>query len=264
MGRVNVCLKRGYITVTSLVGIVGALMLGFTLFSHGYLHSDEEIEQMIAGLHGMYAISVIPLLLSIVGVYGACKQKKWALILFAVGMILISLFMVVCLIQGLVVEPELGEAFRLHYQSFLPLSNATDSFQEGIQELQIELQCCGLDQGYEDWGQNISKSCLCVEGSTNPCVAAPRSSIHFETDLTQPVMVYEEACLPLLISLQMTVVHVLLGIMLGITLLWVLSVALCIVILCRLNQKDDGPTVVYSPEAKAGNYITLTETSEHT
>lgn len=264
MGRVNVCLKRSYITVTSLVGIVGALMLGFTLFSHGYLHSDEEIEQMVAGLHGMYAISVIPLLLSIVGVYGVCKQKKWALILFTVGMILIGLFMIVCLIQGLIVAPEVSEAFRSHYQRFLPLSDATETFQDAIQELQTELQCCGLDQGYLDWGQNISKSCLCVEGSTNPCVAAPRSSVHFETDDTQPVMVYKEPCLPLLIALQMTVLHVLLGIMLAITLLWLLSVALCIVILCRLNQKDDGPTVVYSPEAKAGNYITLSETSDHT
>lgn len=34
-----------------------------------------------------------------------------------------------------------------------------------------QLQCCGLDQGYQDWGYNISESCLCLQDSTNPCVS---------------------------------------------------------------------------------------------
>ncbi|CAJ1054959.1 tetraspanin-8-like [Xyrichtys novacula] len=264
MGKVNVALKRSYIIVAALIGIIGALLLGFTLFSHGYLHNDEEIEELLTGINGMYAISVIPLLLSIVGVYGVCKQKQWMLIVFTVVMILISLFLIVCLIQGLSLQPEFEKAMKVHYENFLPLSEASDSVIEGLHEIQVEFQCCGLDQGYLDWGQNISKACLCTEEATNPCVAAPGNSIHFETDGVQPVMIYQEPCLPLLVTLQMAVFNVLLGIMLGITLLWLLSVVLCIVILCRLNRKDDSPTVVYSPEAKSGNYITLTEAAEYT
>ncbi|XP_034528878.1 tetraspanin-8-like [Notolabrus celidotus] len=264
MGRADVWLKRSYITATCLVGIVSALLLGFTLFSHGHLHNEEEIEQLLSGLSGLYVISIIPLLLSIIGVYGVCKQKKWALISFTVGLILISLLVIGSLIHGLTAIPQVVKTLNMHYQSFKPLSDAGDVVQEHIRELQVELQCCGLDQGYVDWGHNISKSCLCIKGSTNPCVAAPGNLIHFETDGVQPVMVYKEPCLPLLIALQVTVVHVILGTMLGITLLWLLSVVLCIVILCRMNRKDNVPTVVYSPEAKAGNYITLTDTVEYT
>ena len=42
------------------------------------------------------------------------------------------------------------------------------------------------------------------------------------------------------------------------------SVALCTAILCRLNRKENIPTVVYSPEAKAGNYTILSEPAENT
>lgn len=34
-----------------------------------------------------------------------------------------------------------------------------------------QMQCCGLDQGYLDWLDNISESCLCTEESTKPCVS---------------------------------------------------------------------------------------------
>uniref|UniRef100_UPI0037E7DD60 tetraspanin-8-like n=1 Tax=Semicossyphus pulcher TaxID=241346 RepID=UPI0037E7DD60 len=264
MGRVNVCLKRSYIIVTSLIVIINALLLALTLFSHGYLHNHEEIEKFAAGLHGMYAVAIIPLLLSSFGLYGACKQKKWALIVFAVGMILSSLFMIVCEINALAAQSKMAKDLTRHYLNYLPLSNVSDDILNTFQEIQMEFQCCGLDQGYLDWGQNITKSCLCIEGSTLPCVAAPRNSIHFETDGVQPVMIYKEPCLPQLIAHHMAGLYILLGIMLGITLLWVLSVALCIVILCHLNRKEDTPTVVYSPEAKAGNYITLTDAADYT
>lgn len=40
--------------------------------------------------------------------------------------------------------------------------------------LPSKFQCCGLDQGYEDWGYNISESCVCTEESTKPCVSVTR------------------------------------------------------------------------------------------
>ncbi|KAG8005661.1 hypothetical protein GBF38_001599, partial [Nibea albiflora] len=163
-----------------------------------------QMERMLTGLQVMYIITIVTLLLCITGVYGACKERQWALIVYVVGMILSSLFMFACEIQGLAVRPQ--------------------------------FQCCGLDQGYLDWGYNISETCVCTEESTNPCVVAPKDSALYEHMFNdQPIMIYQE----------------------------VLSVVLCIVILCRLNRKEEIALVVYSPEAKAGNYTVLADAAEH-
>ncbi|XP_070709910.1 tetraspanin-8-like [Pempheris klunzingeri] len=265
MGKVNVCLKRSYFVVTSLIAIISALLLAITLFSHGYFHDDEEIEHLLTGLRAMYVISIITLLLTIMGLYGACREKQWALIVFAVGMILGCLFMVACEIQGLAVRPQVAQEMRKKYLEMLPLANASENFIEALSDTQMELQCCGLDQGYLDWGYNISESCLCAEEATNPCVAAPRDSVLFEHMVDdQPIMIYKESCLPYLILHEVDTINTALGGILAVTLLWVLSVVLCILILCRLSRKEDTPAVVYSPEAKAGNYTTLADAADYT
>nr|XP_020499702.1 tetraspanin-8-like [Labrus bergylta] len=121
-------------------------------------------------LYGMYTHNLIPLLFGIIGVYGVCKQKKWALIVSAVGMILCSLHLIACEIGVLAVQPKMSEDLRMRYLSWLPLSDATEDVLEVVQEVEMEFQCCGLDLGYLDWGDNITESCLCAEGSINPCV----------------------------------------------------------------------------------------------
>ncbi|XP_031721683.1 tetraspanin-8-like [Anarrhichthys ocellatus] len=263
MGKVNVCLKRSYITVTSLIAILSALLLAATLFHHGRIHHHEEIETMLPGLFSTYGISIITLILAIIGVYGACKEKKWALILFVVGMILGSLFLITSGILGLARRPQEAEQLNRHYLQMLPLNNASESTIDGLKEIQIQFQCCGLDQGYLDWGYNIPQSCLCSQEATNPCVEAPRNSSLSEYTMNdQYVKIYKESCLPYMIVYVMMVIDTAMGILLGVTLLWILSVALCIFILCRLSKKDEIPVVVYSTEAKAGNYTPLADTAE--
>ncbi|XP_071358423.1 tetraspanin-8-like [Trachinotus anak] len=262
MGKVNVCLRRSYITVASVIGVMSALLLAFTLFGHGHLHDKEEefTQQMQAGIHATYVISIVPLLLTISGVFGTCKKKQWALILFAVGMILGSLFMFVTTVNGLVNKPKLVQQLKEPYLDMGPLNNISKSFHEYLNATQMELQCCGLDQGYMDWGYDIPESCICTEESTNPCVAAPRDSILFDHRIEgQPIMIYKEPCLPHLIKADILMINIMFGVTLGVTLLWVLSVVLSILILCQLNRKEDTPAVVYSAEAKAGNYTTLAE-----
>lgn len=39
----------------------------------------------------------------------------------------------------------------------------------------------------------------------------------------------------------------------------VLYISLCVLVLTQMNKKADVPVVVYSQEAKAGNYATLAE-----
>ncbi|XP_054480955.1 tetraspanin-8-like [Anoplopoma fimbria] len=264
MGKVNVCLKRSYIIVICLIAILGALMLAFTLLSHGLLHEEDEIESTLPVIHGMYVLSIITPILTIIGLYGACKEKKWALMMFAVVMILGSLFWITCDILLLALRPMVAEVQKSDYLQLLPLNNPSEVATDRMKAAQIEFQCCGLDQGYLDWGYNIPESCLCTKEPTNPCVAAPRNSSlseHLVDD--QHIMIYKESCLPYMTAHMMMIIDSAMGIILGVTLLWVLSVVLCILILCRLNKKEDIPVVVYSPEAKAGNHSPLTDAVEN-
>lgn len=252
--------------VTSLIAMLSALLLAVTLFCHGHFYNEEEeeMEELLPGIQMMYSISIIALILAIIGMYGACKEKKWALIMFVVGMILGILFWITSAIQGLVLRPEVAEHMKMHYLEMLSENN-TSEHTDTLKGVQIKFQCCGMDQGYLDWGYNIPESCLCTEEPTNPCVAAPRNSSLFEHMIDdQPIMIYKESCVPYVIADVMMVFDATMGVILGVILLWVLSVVLCILILCRLSKKEDVPVVVYSSEAKAGNYTALTDTAEHT
>ncbi|XP_029017702.1 tetraspanin-8-like [Betta splendens] len=260
MGKVNVWVKRGFIAATAVSGAISVLLLAFTLFSHGYYHEDEELENVIVALHGMYVISILTLLITIAGMFGALKKKKWALILFAVGMILGSLFMMGCLINALVARPQVAKEMKRHFLDAFHLSNSSRSFLEGFKGAEIEFHCCGLDQGYLDWGYDIPKSCVCAETSTAPCVAAPRNSSLAEKHTgDEPVMIYGEPCIPKIIDRTLGMLGILLGVILGVTLLWVLAVVLCVIILCQLSQKVATPTVEFNHEAKAGVYTILVD-----
>uniref|UniRef100_A0A3Q4G6K7 Tetraspanin n=1 Tax=Neolamprologus brichardi TaxID=32507 RepID=A0A3Q4G6K7_NEOBR len=141
--------------------IISLLLLGFSLFSHGHLHQQEEAEHEIAVIHVMYVIAAVIILLTIFGAIGVWKEIRWALIVYAVGIILSSLLMLVLNIQGLE-----RQDVKKHYLSLLPLVNAT----EFLDDIQTELECCGLES-YRDWKFNIPNSCLCTDKSTNPCVS---------------------------------------------------------------------------------------------
>ncbi|XP_047430611.1 tetraspanin-8-like [Mugil cephalus] len=264
MGKVNVCLKRSCLIVLSLIAIISLLMLGLALYSHGYFHREHEAEEnAFRGLHAIYVISAVTLALTIIAVFGICKEKKWALIVFTVIMILSCLYMLVTEIMGLALQKQFISGMKQQYMELLPLANASES-EYGLFHIQREFQCCGLDEGYRDWGYDIPESCVCTIESTNPCVEGPRNSTLYGKADDQPVMIYAEACLPLIIAKDVLLFQVVLSIMLIITLLWVLSVVLCIAILCQLNRKPDTPAVVYSAEAKAGNYTTLTDAADYT
>lgn len=50
------------------------------MLAHQKLFVSPQIENLIVGLHFMYVISILTLVLTITGIIGACKEKKWALI----------------------------------------------------------------------------------------------------------------------------------------------------------------------------------------
>nr|XP_043878223.1 tetraspanin-8-like [Solea senegalensis] len=233
MGKVHICLKRSFIGVINVIAILNAIMFG-DLIANGHLPDGEEIQNKPQ----LLVFTITPLVLVILGVFGVYKKKKWALIVFTVGMILIDAIMLLLSAVFLAGKTQLVEEFGNKYRDVGPLSESQE-FQLNLSEQQKKFQCCGLARGYMDWGHDIPDTCECIGSATsNPCV-----ELYTSDDSVR--MVYEKPCLPYLMENYEWFITVVGGIAMAFSLLWMLSVVLSIVILCKLCQKEDAPAVVY-------------------
>uniref|UniRef100_A0A3B5MFD4 Uncharacterized protein n=1 Tax=Xiphophorus couchianus TaxID=32473 RepID=A0A3B5MFD4_9TELE len=142
MGKVNVLLKRSYVCTISVITV--SLFYLLTIFFPLLTKSTDV--HIFKGIYSLYGVSVIPLLFAIIGGFGVWKEKKWALIVFAVGMILGCLFFIVLEISlPFAYQQVLLSAFSFH--------------------------CCGLTS-LGDWENNIPESCQCDIDSSDECVSA--------------------------------------------------------------------------------------------
>eukprot|EP00063_Salmo_salar_P089382 XP_014064217.1 PREDICTED: tetraspanin-8-like isoform X3 [Salmo salar] len=247
MEIINICVKRAFIFVCVLIGIISTLLLAITLFGHGYFHKSEEIE-ILPGIAILYVLEAATLVLSIFGVYGARKEKKWAVVLFSVGMSLASLYLFVECVKIYQFKHEMEELIREEHLAMMPLSGANQTDLKGLYNIQTKFKCCGLVQGYQDWGTDIPLSCLCSdEDSTNfKCVAPgnntrfvihyPNSDMSEDDDhkglMDEHMLVYKED----------------------------IGVALAITILCQMRRKVDVPPVIFTSQPP--QYRELCDTAE--
>uniref|UniRef100_A0A3Q2QG16 Uncharacterized protein n=1 Tax=Fundulus heteroclitus TaxID=8078 RepID=A0A3Q2QG16_FUNHE len=107
-----------------------------------FLHVEDDCDLMVPSISVamMYVIEVGCLLLSVLGVFGACKGKRWSLL--------------VCLQKRVVRE----ESKLL---AMMPLTTPNKANRTLLHNIQEELECCGLIEGYKDWGASIPASCNC-------------------------------------------------------------------------------------------------------
>ncbi|XP_014826176.1 PREDICTED: CD82 antigen-like [Poecilia mexicana] len=263
MGKVNVWLKRSYVCTIGVIAGTAVFTLGIALFGHGIILHEED-DHALMGIYFFYGFSVITLLFAVIGGFGVWKEKKWALIVFAVGMILGCLFFIFLEISLPFAQKELELSLKNNYLSMLPLSNVSESELSEFNHTQSEFRCCGITS-HEDWENNIPESCQCDIDSSDDCIDT-YGPMHNDSGLNvldvKPIRIFAKPCIQVLIQFEMRYFSTLLGIMLAKTLLWILSVGLCIAILCQLNKKVETPNVVYSREAKAGNYDILSDAQE--
>uniref|UniRef100_A0A4W5MXW6 Tetraspanin n=1 Tax=Hucho hucho TaxID=62062 RepID=A0A4W5MXW6_9TELE len=276
MGRINIWVKRAFIFVCVLIGIISTLLLAITLFGHGHFHQSEEIDKMLPGITVLYVLGAATLALSIFGFYGARKEKKWAVVLFSVGMSLASLYLFVSCVKGYQTKPKMEELTRKEDLAMMPLSGANQIDIEKMYNFQTNLKCCGLVQGYQDWGTDIPISCLCSdEDSTDfKCVARGNNTrfvIHYPNSDTsedddhkglmdEHMLVYEEPCLPILISFMGYAISLMIGILVALKTLWDIGVALAITILCQMRRKVNVPPVIFTSQPP--QYRELCDTAE--
>ncbi|XP_038163428.1 tetraspanin-8-like isoform X2 [Cyprinodon tularosa] len=236
MGKVNIHLKRSFLCSVGVIAALNLLMLGSAIFAHANIHYDEKTEETTLWLNVSCVFCTTTLVLAFFGGFGSLKEKKWPLIVFAVGMSAGFLSFVALEVHAQVIKTQMEDHIRSHFLDLLPLTNASQDDLKMLNNAQMQFQCCGVEQGYLDWKNNISQTCLCHNMSINPCVPAPKGSFQFtvEGPEDQPIMIYSK----------------------------MLPIGLCIAILCQINKKLETPEVVYSKEARAGKYSCLVETPD--
>ncbi|XP_059905629.1 CD63 antigen-like isoform X1 [Gadus macrocephalus] len=183
MGKINGCLKCVFVLLNALFVIFGVLMIIGLVKAHPQLSS-----QMGPGSWaGLWVFSVGMLLVSILGLTAA-KTEKTALLKGFAG--LMGAIMIIMMILGIVMASYRNQLKNIP-PDFVRQMMADNTVQEGLDNVQGQLQCCGL-MSYEDWGNRIPLSCECLED--NVCTDRPG---HLEG----PAKIYSRPCFPIVSDL---------------------------------------------------------------
>ncbi|KAG7456124.1 hypothetical protein MATL_G00248480 [Megalops atlanticus] len=262
MGNANVCLKRCFYVFCILFGIIGALMLALALFGHGAYEKSEEIDEMLPGIIVFYVVGAVMILLALIGTYGR-KEKKWALILFFIGMALMCLFFLWVSVSVARSRPEITNALNKHYKDAVPLDKADQSTQDEVEAMQTELECCGLNKGYQDWGETVPQSCLCPEQYKNSSKCVDISAEHPPPANQSQTMVFSEPCLPFVATYVDEIVDIFLGLSFGIAFIVLIGMVLSMTLLCQMRRRPSTAPVTFSVNASASKYRELSDATEN-
>ncbi|XP_035763603.1 tetraspanin-8-like [Neolamprologus brichardi] len=194
-------LKRPFIFANSVHMALCFFLLTMTVAYHRDILQTGKMVSTVSVVM-LYVIEIGCLLLSVLGVFGAFKEKRWCFILYAAGMAAAS--------QTIIVKAALS------YQDI------------------YELECCGLVEGYKDWGSSIPSSCNCqypgkcirLRGSAT--LGAPKN--HY---------VYQEPCLPIYVSELKLAFSLSMGIQFGSGVFWVILLVMSIKLMDQIRRKQD-------------------------
>ncbi|XP_043964577.1 tetraspanin-8-like isoform X2 [Gambusia affinis] len=188
-------LKRPFIFANAVHMALCFFMLRMTVIWHRDLIQTGKMVPSIS-VAMMYVIEVGCLLLSVLGVFGACKGKRWCLILYATGMAVASQTIIIrtaLSYQDVYEKRVVREESKL--LAMMPLTAPNKANRTLLHNIQEELECCGLIEGYKDWGASIPASCnchypgKCVRLRGSATIGAPKNQY-----------VYREPCLPIYLS----------------------------------------------------------------
>ncbi|KAJ8398832.1 hypothetical protein AAFF_G00417400 [Aldrovandia affinis] len=222
MAKVNSCFKGVFIFFNVLFGIAGGVILALAILGHAFYHEAEEFNTKMVGVVFMYVLGTVTLVIAFLGAYGAYKEKKWALIVFCSAMALGCCGLLRIAIPMMISRPQILLLVEEHFHS-VDLYRADPEFQSAAEVFQTELKCCGLFNGYQDWGSHIPNSCLCPSyyEETDKCERVESSLLEAQEPryyLDRSIddkLVYKQPCFPIILKYLDKVFDTMLGIIFG-------------------------------------------------
>ncbi|XP_077400104.1 tetraspanin-8-like isoform X1 [Vanacampus margaritifer] len=252
-------LKRPFIFACAVNMALCFFMLTMTAVGHRDLLQAGQLVSNVSVVI-LYILEIACLLMSVLGVFGACTGRRWCLILFAAGMAAASQTIIVKTALSYQDIYETGVAREeSKLLSMMPLSATSKvnrtllhSIQahvsmwhsSSIQYIPISInkwsvcahqfKCCGLIEGYKDWGTAIPASCHCQ--SPGKCIRL-RGSATLGAPKNQ--YVYQEACLPIYVSALKRAFSLAMGIKFGSGVLWAVLLVMSLKLMVQMKRKQE-------------------------
>ncbi|XP_011489347.1 tetraspanin-8 [Oryzias latipes] len=227
-------LKRPFIFANAVHMALCFFMLRMTVVWHRDLIQNGKVVSGVS-IVTMYVMEVGCLLLSVIGVFGACKGKRWCLILYAAGMAAASQTIIIrtaLSYQDVYEKRVVREESKL--LAMMPLSATSKANRTLLYSIQEEFECCGLVDGYKDWGSSIPPSCNCqypgkcirLRGSAT--IGAPKNQY-----------IYRESCLPIYVSELKLAFSLVMAIQFGSGIFWIILLVMSIKLMGQIKRKQD-------------------------
>ncbi|NWR53053.1 TSN8 protein, partial [Regulus satrapa] len=116
---------------------------------------------MFAGINLLIAVGSIIMILGFLGCCGAIKENRCMLLLFFIALLLILILQITGGVLGAVYKSQVEAVFNLTLSEGVDLLQSTTGehkeYQEDFQKFERQNKCCGLLNGYKDWGENFNK-----------------------------------------------------------------------------------------------------------
>ena len=146
------CLRVFLVIVTAILWLFGGGIFGFCLwvlldfFINQYVQASDELKTVLVIVHVIIVVGVALLIFGIIGIYGAARPRRWALITYLICLVCVTgvllggaIYCYVYRVQiknSIQISNLLSETVKKNYGSNLGVTRAFNYMQK-------ELRCCG-------------------------------------------------------------------------------------------------------------------------
>lgn len=157
------CFRILVIILTAIIWIIGGVVLGFSIWLrldfwiNQYVGASDELQKYTIGVYIFIATGSLIILFGIVGVYGAARPDKWALVAYLIFLPLILMLMIGGGVYGYIYREEIEGTIRnsqILREMVQKKYGIDDKVTNAFDYMQWELKCCG-GTSYTDYLQSV-------------------------------------------------------------------------------------------------------------
>ncbi|KAL7827727.1 hypothetical protein AOLI_G00308790 [Acnodon oligacanthus] len=250
MAKINPCFRRIFVFFNVLFAIFGAVVLGLGLLVH--LQLDEH-EGKFSAVALLLVVGAVTFVLAVLGAYGAQRENKNVLIAFFVFMCVGTIVLLRMAVVMAISRPELTSVIKQELNKAVPLDEASGNIRSTMDYIQKQAKCCGLFNGYQDWGEQVPESCDCGSDEADHCQKMNSRYAYMQMFEVQSRMVYSQSCGFMMLEYINLVFDVTLGLLFGFATLALLggvmslAMIICITAIPRPKSISTPPIFAISP-----------------
>ncbi|XP_051488591.1 tetraspanin-8 [Apus apus] len=240
MAGVSSCMKYSMFIFNFIFWLCGSIILGVSIWIRVSKDAQQELDinsNVFAGVDLLIAVGSIIMVLGFLGCCGAIKESRCMLLLFFIGLLLILILQVTGGILGAVyssqIETSLNSTLEENVNSLKSSEEKDRVFQEKFQKFETMNECCGLVNGYADWGKNFNtllngnKICECElkNLSTDLCMSY------------QGRYIYTRPCGKVIVKYLKDHLLIIMGIAFGLAVIEILGLVFSMSLYCQIQRK---------------------------